>query len=190
MKLVVGLGNPGSQYSGTRHNLGFDVITELAQRWQAGKPQLKFQAEIREAISPSGKVFLVAPMTYMNRSGESVQQIARFYQVASEDVAVVCDDINLPLGRLRWRAGGSSGGQKGLADILQRLGTEKVPRLRLGVGRPPGSMDSAAWVLARFRAEDRSEAEMMVKLAADSMECWIAEGLAVAMNRFNRSSED
>ena len=108
-------------------------------------------------------------MTYMNRSGESVQQIARFYQVASEDVAVVCDDINLPLGRLRWRAGGSSGGQKGLADILQRLGTERVPRLRLGVGRPPGSMDSAAWVLARFRAEDRSEAEMMVKLAADSM---------------------
>ena len=190
MKLVVGLGNPGSLYTGTRHNVGFDVIAELAQRWQGGKPQLKFQAEIREAIFPSGKVLLVAPMTYMNRSGESVQQIVRFYQVASEDVAVVCDDMNLPLGRLRWRAGGSSGGQKGLADILQRLGTEKVPRLRLGVGRPPGTMDSAAFVLARFRAEDRGEAELMVKLAADSMECWISEGLAVAMNRFNRSSED
>jgi PTH1 family peptidyl-tRNA hydrolase len=189
MKLVVGLGNPGSQYSGTRHNVGFDVITELAQRWQAGKPQLKFQAEIREGVFPSGKVLLVAPMTYMNRSGESVQQIARFYQVASEDVAVVCDDMNLPLGRLRWRAGGSSGGQKGLADILQRLGTEQVPRLRLGVGRPPGSMDSSAFVLARFRAEDRGEAELMVKLAADSIECWIADGLGVTMNRFNRSSE-
>jgi len=190
MKLVVGLGNPGSQYSGTRHNVGFDVIAELAQRWQCGKPQLKFQAEIREAFPPSGKVLLVTPMTYMNRSGESVQQIARFYQIASEDVVVICDDMNLPLGRLRWRASGSSGGQKGLADILLRLGTEKVPRLRLGVGRPPGSMDAAAWVLARFRAEERSEAELMAKLAADSIECWVADGIASTMNRFNRSSED
>jgi len=190
MKLVVGLGNPGSQYSGTRHNVGFDVIAELAQRWQCGKPQLKFQAEIREAFPSSGKVLLVAPMAYMNRSGESVQQIARFYQIASEDVVVICDDMNLPLGRLRWRASGSSGGQKGLADILLRLGTDQVPRLRLGVGRPPGSMDAAAWVLARFRAEERSEAELMAKLAADSIECWVAEGIASTMNRFNRSSED
>ena len=190
MKIVVGLGNPGSQYFGTRHNVGFDVIAELAQRWQCGKPQLKFQAEIREAFPPSGKVLLVTPMTYMNRSGESVQQIARFYQIASEDVVVICDDMNLPLGRLRWRAGGSSGGQKGLGDILLRLGTETVPRLRLGVGRPPGSMDAAAWVLARFRAEERSEAELMAKLAADSIECWVADGIASTMNRFNRSTED
>jgi len=190
MKIVVGLGNPGSQYFGTRHNVGFDVIAELAQRWQCGKPQLKFQAEIREAFPSLGKVLLVTPMTYMNRSGESVQQIARFYQIASEDVVVICDDMNLPLGRLRWRAGGSSGGQKGLADILLRLGTEQVPRLRLGVGRPPGSMDAATWVLARFRAEERSEAELMAKLAADSIECWVADGIASTMNRFNRSSED
>jgi len=190
MKIVVGLGNPGSQYFGTRHNVGFDVIAELAQRWQCGKPQLKFQAEIREAFPSLGKVLLVTPMTYMNRSGESVQQIARFYQIASEDVVVICDDMNLPLGRLRWRAGGSSGGQKGLADILLRLGTEQVPRLRLGVGRPPGSMDAATWVLARFRAEERSEAELMAKLAADCIEYWVADGIASTMNRFNRSSED
>lgn len=190
MKLVVGLGNPGSQYSGTRHNVGFDVIADLAQRWQADKPQLKFQAEIREAFPSSGKVLLVAPMTYMNRSGESVQQIVRFYQIATEDIVVICDDMNIPLGRLRWRSGGSSGGQKGLADISLRLGTEKIPRLRLGVGRPPGHMEASNWVLARFRSEERPEAELMTKLAADSVECWVSEGIVTTMNKFNRSSEE
>jgi PTH1 family peptidyl-tRNA hydrolase len=171
MKLVVGLGNPGAQYSGTRHNVGFDVIDELARRWNLGQPQMKFQAE-------------------MNRSGEPVQQLARFYQIASEDVAVICDDMNLPLGRLRWRASGSSGGQKGLADILLRLGTEQVPRLRMGVGRPPGQMDAAAWVLSRFRSEEREEAELMTKLAADSVENWVSEGIVSTMNKFNRSADD
>jgi PTH1 family peptidyl-tRNA hydrolase len=185
MKIVVGLGNPGTQYSGTRHNVGFDVIAELADRWQSAKPQMKFQAEVREAFPRMEKVLLVAPMTFMNRSGEAVQQIARFYQVASEDIVVVCDDMNLPLGCLRWRASGSSGGQKGLADILLRLGTQQVPRLRLGVGRPPGQMDGADWVLGRFRSEERSEAEMMTKLAADSVECWVSDGLVATMNKFN-----
>lgn len=189
MKLVVGLGNPGSQYSGTRHNVGFDVVAELVRRWQPGKSQVKFQAEIWEAFSSSGKVLLASPMTFMNRSGEAVQQIAGFWQIASDDVVVACDDINLPLGTLRWRAGGSSGGQKGLADILLRLGTEQIPRLRLGVGRPPGQMDAAAWVLARFRSDEREESEMMTKLAADSVETWAAEGLVSAMNRYNGTSQ-
>lgn len=118
----------------------------------------------------------------MNLSGKSVQQITRFYQIASEDVVVVCDDMNLPLGTLRWRASGSSGGQKGLADILQRLGTDQVPRLRLGVGRPPGQMEASNWVLARFRSDERSEAEIMTKVAADSVECWAADGLVTVMN--------
>ena len=190
MKLVVGLGNPGSQYSGTRHNVGFDVIAELVRRWQPGKSQVKFQAEIWEAFTSSGKVLLASPMTFMNRSGEAVQQIAGFWQIASDDVIVACDDMNLPLGTLRWRAGGSSGGQKGLADILLRLGTEQIPRLRLGVGRPPGQMDAAAWVLARFRSEERNEAEIMTKLAADSVETWAAEGLVAAMNKYNGTSQD
>ncbi len=189
MKLVVGLGNPGSQYSGTRHNVGFDVVAELVRRWQPGKSQVKFQAEIWEAFSSSGKVLLASPMTFMNRSGEAVQQIAGFWQIAADDVVVACDDINLPLGTLRWRAGGSSGGQKGLADILLRLGTEQIPRLRLGVGRPPGQMDAAAWVLARFRSDEREESEMMTKLAADSVETWAAEGLVSAMNRYNGTSQ-
>ena len=190
MKLVVGLGNPGSQYSGTRHNVGFDVVAELVRRWQAGKSLVKFQAEIWEAFCSTGKVLLVSPLTFMNRSGEAVHQIAGFWQIPAHDIVVACDDINLPLGSLRWRAGGSSGGQKGLADILLRLGTEQISRLRLGVGRPPGQMDAAAWVLARFRSEERVEAELMTRLAADSVETWASEGLVAAMNRFNRTSDE
>jgi PTH1 family peptidyl-tRNA hydrolase len=125
----------------------------------------------------------------MNRSGEAVQQICRFYQVEPESVVVICDDMNLPLGRIRWRAGGSAGGQKGLADIIQRLGTDKVPRLRIGVDRPPGKMDPAAWVLARFRAEDREEVELVSQTAADSVETWLAEGVSGAMNRYNGSGK-
>lgn len=194
MKVVVGLGNPGSQYSGTRHNVGFDVIDELSRRWQLAKPQLKFQAELRDGNIGGHKVLLVSPQTFMNRSGESVQQIARFYQIdpesLPESLVVICDDMNLPLGRLRWRASGSSGGQKGLADILLRLGTDQVPRLRLGVGRPPGQMDPAKWVLAKFRSEEQTESELMSKLAADSVEMWVREGIVSTMNRYNRSSED
>jgi len=190
MKLVVGLGNPGIQYAGTRHNVGFDVVAELVRRWQLGKSQMKFSSEIWEVFADTGKVLLVTPTTYMNRSGEAVQQITRFYQVLPQDVAVVCDDINLPLGRIRWRASGSAGGQKGLADIIQSLGTDQIPRLRLGVGRPPGQMDAAAFVLSRFRAEERSESEIMTAIAADSVEAWVVEGVVSAMNRFNRSSEE
>lgn len=194
MKVVVGLGNPGSQYSGTRHNVGFDVIDELARRWQLAKPQLKFQAELRDRNFGGHKVLLVTPQTFMNRSGESVQQIVRFYQMPTETLSdsmvVICDDMNLPLGRLRWRASGSSGGQKGLADILLRLGSDQVPRLRLGVGRPPGQMDPAKWVLAKFRSEEQTESELMTKLAADSVELWVKEGIASTMNRFNRSSDE
>lgn len=190
MKLVIGLGNPGAQYAGTRHNAGFEVISELVRRLQPGKSQLKFSSEIWEAFAASGKILLVTPTTYMNRSGESVQQIARFYQVSPQDMAVICDDINLPLGRIRWRASGSAGGQKGLADILLRLGTDQVSRLRLGVGRPPGQMDAADFVLSRFRSEEREESEMMTKIAADSVEAWIADGVVGAMNRYNRSSEE
>ena len=190
MKLVVGLGNPGSQYTGTRHNVGFDAITELVRRFQPGKSQFKFSSEIWEVFATAGKVLLMTPNTYMNRSGEAVQQAARLYQVLPQDVAVICDDMNLPLGRIRWRAGGSAGGQKGLADIIQRLGTDLIHRLRLGVGRPPGQMDAADFVLSRFRTEERNESELMTMKAADSIETWIADGVASAMNRFNRSPEE
>ncbi len=190
MKLVVGLGNPGSQYKGTRHNVGFDVVAELVRRLIPGKSQSKFQSEIYEAFVGGEKVLLLMPQTYMNRSGDAVQQCVKFYQVGVEDVVVVCDDMNLPAGKLRWRGSGSSGGQKGLADILQKLGSENVPRLRMGVGRPPGQMDPADWVLSKFRSEEKSDVELMTLTAADSVELWIKEGLVTVMNRYNRSSEN
>ena len=185
MKVVVGLGNPGRQYAGTRHNVGFEVVTELVRRWQAGQPQIKFQSEIHEAVSGNEKVLLVAPQTFMNRSGEAVQQLAGFYKIPAENIAVICDDMNLPSGALRWRGCGSAGGQKGLADIILRLGTDNVPRLRLGIGRPPGQMDAVNWVLSRFSESESSDMELMIQRAADSVAEWVSLGLVSAMNRFN-----
>lgn len=189
MKVVVGLGNPGSQYTGTRHNIGFDVVDLLAQMWQAEKPQQKFQGQIQQAATDGHKVLLVKPLTFMNRSGECVQPLLRFFQVPPEDLVVVCDDMNLPLGRLRWRAGGSSGGQKGLADILQRLGTEQVPRLRVGIGRPPDQMDPVNWVLAKFRPDQRQQVQQSLASSADSVQDWVSKGLTEVMNRYNRLTE-
>jgi PTH1 family peptidyl-tRNA hydrolase len=186
MKLIVGLGNPGQQYSNTRHNVGFDVLSELALRWNVPKAQMKFQADIQESFQNSRKVLLVRPLTFMNNSGQSVIQIVRYFQVAPADTLVICDDMNLPLGKLRWRPSGSAGGQKGLADILQKLNTEIIPRLRLGIGRPPGQQDPAAFVLQRFRSTEQDIAEIMLKKAADSVEFWLSTDIAGVMNRYNR----
>ena len=185
MKVVVGLGNPGLKYAGSRHNVGFEVVAELARRHGASKPKLKYEAELAEAALGSEKVLLVAPQTYMNLSGRSVQPLVDFYQLPLDDLLVVCDDFNLDLGRLRLRPGGSAGGQKGLADIILRLGTEEFPRLRIGIGRPPGRMDSADYVLGRFRKDERQEIEHAVLAAADGVEIWTRDGLAAAMNRVN-----
>lgn len=187
MKIVAGLGNPGAEYSGTRHNVGFDVIRELIRRWQPGRSQMKYSSEIWEIILGSEKVLLVCPLTYMNRSGDAVQPLVRFYQVPTTEVVVICDDMNLPAGRLRWRANGSAGGQKGLSDIIQKLGTEDVPRLRMGIGRPPGRMDVTAFVLGKFRPDEKDLAEIAVQTAADSVEMWVRSGITSVMNQFNRS---
>ncbi len=190
MKVVVGLGNPGTKYRGTRHNVGFDVVAELARRHQAGRPQSKFQAEYQDVTIGGTRVLLVAPLTYMNRSGEAVWQFVRFFQVDPADLAVVCDDMNLPLEKLRWRASGSAGGQKGLADIIQRLGHGEFPRLRMGIGRPPGQMDPVNYVLGRFPADQQTLVELMVARAADSVESWVREGIQTTMNLFNRESNE
>jgi PTH1 family peptidyl-tRNA hydrolase len=185
LKLVVGLGNPGQQYSGTRHNVGFDVVRELSERWQCSKPQWKFNAEICDAVVGTTRVLLARPMTFMNKSGESVQPLMRFFQIAAEDVVIVCDDMNLPPGKIRWRAEGSAGGQKGLENILLRTGTNGIPRLRLGVGRPPGQTDPSSWVLSHFRAEEREDFRQMIRSAADSVVIWIDSGMTSVMNQFN-----
>lgn len=185
MKVVVGLGNPGLKYTGTRHNVGFEVVAELARRHGASKPKLKYEAELAEAALGTEKLLLVAPQTYMNLSGRTVQPLVDFYQLPLDDLLIVCDDLNLDLGRLRLRPGGSAGGQKGLADIIRRLGTEQFPRLRIGIGRPPGQMDSADYVLSRFRKDEREEIEHALLAAADGVEIWTRNGLAPAMNRLN-----
>ena len=191
MKLIVGLGNPGRQYQGTRHNVGFEVLALLGGRWQSEKPKSRFAGECSEAFWNGQKILLLAPMTYMNRSGESVQKAARFYQVPEEDILVICDDMNLPSGKIRWKPFGSAGGQNGLNDILNRLGTKQVPRLRIGIGRPMGRHDATSWVLGRFAPDERISMDLAVHNAADSVECWVTDGIDATMNRFNVArSED
>src|SRR5688572_30356880 len=150
MKLIVGLGNPGDKYKETRHNVGFEVTSRLAARFGASPPRARFQGETVEANIAGQKVLLLTPLTYMNLSGASVLAARDFYKIELQDILIVCDDFNLPLGKLRLRARGSAGGQNGLADILRRLGTEDLPRLRIGIGSPPPGRDPAGYVLGRF----------------------------------------
>ena len=186
MRVVVGLGNPGSRYQSTRHNIGFDVVAELARRTSADGPKRKFDADVFDAGGGWGdKLLLVTPQTYMNLSGRSVRGLLDFYKLSPLDLLVVCDDINLPLGRLRIRKSGSAGGQKGLADIIRQAGTEDVPRMRLGVGAPPGPVDAADWVLGKFTADESGEVGRLVTAAADAVETWVRSGLEAAMNRHN-----
>lgn len=185
MKCIIGLGNPGRQYVGTRHNVGFVVVDELARRGGAGSWRARFQGEVAEIQVAGTRVLLLRPLTYMNRSGLSVGEARDFYKLETADMLVVCDDLNLPLGRIRCRARGSSGGQKGLQDILQRLKTEEVPRLRIGIGQPPPGWDAVAFVLSRFRAEESPVLETTLRRAADAAVDWVEHGVAYCMNRYN-----
>ena len=195
MKLVVGLGNPGDRYRGTRHNVGWEVLAELARRHAPdARPESNFEADVLRIAVPPGKgrpvfesadALLVSPLTYMNLSGRSVAAAAGFYKIEPADVLVVCDDLNLPPGRLRLRGKGSAGGQNGLKDVIARLGTGEFPRLRVGVGRPPGRVDAADHVLARPTADERTELDLAVPDAADAVELWLTRGLQAAMNAAN-----
>jgi PTH1 family peptidyl-tRNA hydrolase len=189
MKAVIGLGNPEPEYAGTRHNVGFGVLAELARRQGAAQPKLKFEAEVLEVMLGSEKLLLVAPQTYMNNSGRSVRKLIDFYRLPLDDLLVVCDDLNLETGRLRIRQAGSAGGQKGLGDMIARLGTQEFSRLRIGVGRPPGRMNAADYVLRRFRAEERELIEPALSFAADAVEIWCQQGVEAAMNRFNAPTQ-
>ena len=185
MKVVVGLGNPGPRYRQTRHNVGFAVVEELANRYTSGNSRVDFDATLAEVAIGEIRLLLVQPQTFMNHSGRSVSALQRFYKLTTESLMIVCDDINLPLGRLRMRSGGSAGGQKGLADILQLLGNDEVPRLRLGIGQPPGRIDASRFVLGRFLDEEQETVERTVLDAADAVELWARSGIDQAMNRVN-----
>jgi PTH1 family peptidyl-tRNA hydrolase len=185
MKLIVGLGNPGRKYQGTRHNVGFLVLDSLESRSASGKRQVEFQAESVGANVGGDKALLLWPQTFMNLSGSSVLAARDFYKLSDADVMVVCDDFNLPLGKLRVRKEGSAGGQKGLENIVQRLGTQQVPRLRIGIGSPPSGRDPADFVLSKFKTDEQTEIEIAIARAADAVEVWAREGIEVCMNRFN-----
>lgn len=185
MKLVVGLGNPGRKYEGTRHNIGFEVIYAFARKFATGRPRSDFQAEVVEATAGSERLLLVCPQTFMNLSGASVLKARDFYKLENAELLVVCDDFNLPLGKLRVRAGGSAGGQKGLQDIIRCLGTETFPRLRIGIGEPPEQWEGRDFVLSKFTKDEQTEVGIAVARTVDAVECWATAGIAACMNQFN-----
>ncbi len=185
MKLVVGLGNPGRKYEGTRHNIGFDVVYALAKKFATGKPRTDFQAEVVDATLGAERVLLVCPQTFMNLSGASVIRARDFYKLGNADLLVICDDFNLPLGKLRVRQGGSAGGQKGLQDIIRCLGTEDFPRLRIGIGAPPDNWEGRDFVLSKFTKDEQTEVQIAVERAVDAAGCWASSGIAACMNQFN-----
>ena len=185
MKLIVGLGNPGQKYKGTRHNIGFDVIANLAQRFDIGRPKAKFNAETAETVIRNEKAVLLSPLTFMNLSGQSVRAAMDFYKLAIDDLIVVCDDLALETGRIRLRPGGSDGGQKGLKDIINRIGTQDFSRLRIGIGSPPGGWDAADYVLGKFSDEEKPEIRKSVERACDAIVVWVSEGIQQSMSQFN-----
>ena len=185
MKLLVGLGNPGHAYRDTRHNVGFEVLEVLARR--AGSPGRKqrFQGETAQASIRGVPVLLLWPLTWMNLSGSSVLAARDFYKIPDSDMIVICDDFNLPLDTIRLRPAGSAGGQNGLADVLARLGTTTIPRLRLGIGPVPAGWKAADFVLGKFPKAERDRVGVVIERAADAAEEWAALGIQAAMNAYN-----
>lgn len=185
MKLVVGLGNPGPAYDGTRHNVGFETLEILARRAGGPTRRSRFQGEVAQVTVRGCQVLLAWPLTWMNLSGSCVLAARDFYKIDSADVLVVCDDFNLRAGTIRIRSGGSAGGQNGLADVLRRLGTQAVPRLRIGIGPVPAGWKPADFVLGRFSAAERTDLAPVLERAADAAEDWVSVGIQAAMNRYN-----
>ena len=184
--LIVGLGNPGEQYENTRHNVGFLVADELGERGSFPIQRLKFKALTNTAVIGGQGALVMKPITYMNLSGEAVGEAARFYKIPPGRVLVISDDVDLPLGKLRIRTGGSAGGHNGLKSVIQHLGADQFPRLKVGVGgKPHPDYDMADWVLGKLQGEDKRVMDEAVKRAADAVECFLKDGPQKAMNRFN-----
>ena len=184
--LIVGLGNPGGQYDNTRHNAGFAVADELARRGGFAIQRVKFKALTAAAVIGGQGTLVMKPATFMNLSGEAVGEAARFYKLTPDRVLVISDDVDLPLGKLRLRAGGSAGGHNGLKSIIQHLGSDQFPRLKVGVGgKPHPDYDLADWVLGKLQGEDKKLMDETVKRAADAVECFLKDGPQKAMNQFN-----
>jgi PTH1 family peptidyl-tRNA hydrolase len=186
IRLIAGLGNPGPEYSQTRHNIGFLVIDHLAAKFgSVWERSTKWGA----LIAKHEQVILIKPMTYMNRSGEPLHAVAQFHKIGPQEILVVLDDFALPLGRLRLRARGSSGGHNGLESIIMQFGTDEIPRLRIGIGEAP-SEGSVDYVLSRFFEEEGPLVTSTIDRAADAVKCAIDKGIVSAMNNFNKPEEE
>jgi PTH1 family peptidyl-tRNA hydrolase len=190
LKLIVGLGNPGSEYRDTRHNVGFMVVDALAERWRVGDLwREKFEALQIKTMVGEESVILTKPLTFMNLSGQAVQALAGFYKIEPADVFVVTDDVALPVGRLRARRDGGAGGHNGLKSIIQSLATQAFPRMRVGVGRGDNRRDLADHVLGRFAADERDTVSAAVLRAADATEVFLSDGIERVMNAFNAAND-
>jgi PTH1 family peptidyl-tRNA hydrolase len=186
--ILIGLGNPGRQYARSRHNVGFMLIDKLALQLDARGMRVQSKALVCPAVYEGRRILLAKPQTYMNLSGQSVQGLARFYKLPLESLLVAHDDLDLPLGTLRLRPGGGPGGQKGVASTIERLGSSGFARLRIGIGRPPGRMDPADYVLQDFGAAEIEELSEVLDRAAQSAIVFVAEGIDAAMTKFNRAA--
>jgi len=187
LRLIVGLGNPGEEYAHTRHNAGFLAVDGLARRWHVEwKRERKFDSLLAKRGSGlAGSILLCKPETFMNASGEAVAAVTKYYQVNTAECLVVVDDADLPLGEIRLRARGSSGGHHGLESIEEHLGTREFPRLKIGIGRRDLARQITGHVLGRFAKNELVMVERVLQRAADQLECWVSEGILKAMNKFN-----
>ena len=187
MKVIVGLGNPGRRYRDTRHNVGFVTIDEVARRRACEFETFSSTSMVAKLSIEGERVLFVKPLTFMNLSGQSAGEVIRYYRVAPSNLLVVADDVNLPLGRVRVRERGGAGGHKGLLSIIESLGTEEFPRLRIGVGRGAEDRDLSDYVLARFEPDEQVAVKSTVGRAADAVEMFVFEGIEQVMNEFNRN---
>ena len=184
--LIVGLGNPGAEYSRTRHNVGFVVLERLAERWRAAWTyEKKFNARLARTEQESRPVLLCEPQTYMNASGEAIKPLMDFYRTTARHLLVIVDDADLPLGEIRLRPSGSSGGHHGLESTEQHLGTREYARLRIGIGRQKGAREITGYVLGRFNSTEVEVIDKVLNVASDQAECWLRAGIQKAMSEFN-----
>jgi PTH1 family peptidyl-tRNA hydrolase len=190
MRLIVGIGNPGTEYDRTRHNVGFEAIDRLARRIAPGEiARSKFQGAVLESTLTDDKVLLLKPTTFANRTGQAVSEAIRFYKLTpEEDLLVLVDDTALPCGRIRIRESGGTGGHNGLRDITSHLGTDRWARVRIGIDAP-GQVPLSSYVLGRFRPDQAGDVERGIEQAADAANCWLTRGITAAMNAFNADRE-
>lgn len=191
MKLIVGLGNIGKEYENTRHNIGFMLLDELGKEWNIDfKEEKRFKGSLGISFFGKDKVLFLKPSTYMNLSGESVLYIANYYDIGVEDILIVYDDMDLPVGESRYRQKGSSGGQKGMGDIIDKLGTKNIPRLKIGIGKGSEYLKGKDYVLSKFSDEEKNEINKVIKENIEGIELFIKEGIYETMNKMNGKVDD